>query len=150
VETKNRDNIPVYVTEAISALDLIMSSSHKNMFEHMTKATRGESFVLKFLAKSDSAVLPSELSAALQSSTARISAILRALEKKGEIVREIDRTNRRNILVTITEAGRKRAKEDMQKVYDHIAETFIAMGEPDTREFIRLTRIVFDAMKKLE
>lgn len=148
--TKKRDNIPLYVAEAISSLDQIMSNKHKNMFEHMTKATRGESFVLKFLAKSDSAVLPSELSTALHSSTARISAILRTLEKKGEIVREIDKANRRNILVTITEAGRKRAKDDMQRVYDHIAKTFTEMGEADTREFIRLTQIVFDAMQKLD
>lgn len=148
--TKNRDNIPIYVAEAMSSLDEIMSNSRKNMFEHMTKATRGESFVLKFLLKSNSPVLPSELSTALNSSTARISAILNSLEKKGELAREIDKANRRNILVTITEAGRKRAKDDMQKVYDRMVDTFTEMGEADTRELIRLMRKVLDAMQKLD
>jgi DNA-binding MarR family transcriptional regulator len=145
---KDASKIPHYVAEAIASLEQIMSDKHKTLFEHMMKTTKGESFVLKCLAKSDAALLPSELSAALQSSTARISAILRTLEKKGEVVRETDKANRRNILVTITEAGRMRAKEDMKGVYDRIAQIFIDMGESDTREFIRLTGAVFDAMQK--
>ena len=147
--TNNRDNIPLYVAEAISSLEEIMLNNQKNMFEHMTKTTRGENFVLRFLSNSDSAVLPSELSTALHSSPARISAILRTLEKKGEIARETDKANRRNTLVTVTETGKKRAKDDMQMVYDRMAEIFTEMGETDTREFIRLTRKVFGAMQKI-
>jgi DNA-binding MarR family transcriptional regulator len=146
---KNRKN-PSYVSEAVSAFEEIMAYKHMNIFERVTKATRGESFVLKYLATRDTAVLPSELSAALQSSKARISAILRTLEKKGEIIREVDKKNRRNTLVTITETGRMRAKADMQRVYDCIAETFTQMGETETREFIRLSRTVFSAMQKLD
>jgi DNA-binding MarR family transcriptional regulator len=148
VTAKNKDDIPLYVAEAIALLDEIMSNAHNHIYEQMTKATRGESFVLKFLSESDSAVFPSELSVALHSSTARISAILRALEKKGEIVRETDKTNRRNVLVTITEAGRNRTKCDMKEAYGILAKVFIDMGEADTQEFIRLTQTVSDAVQK--
>jgi DNA-binding MarR family transcriptional regulator len=145
-----KENGPLYISEAVSALEEIMSSNHVNIFAHMTKTARGESFVLKFLAARDTAALPSELKAALKSSKPRISAILRTLEKKGEIVREVDKKNRRNVLVTITETGRVRAKADMQRVYDCIAETFAEMGEADTRDFIRLARKVFGAVQKLD
>jgi MarR family 2-MHQ and catechol resistance regulon transcriptional repressor len=150
VTANNIDNIPVYVAEAISSLEEIMLNNQKNMFEHMTKTTRGESFVLKFLSNSDCEVLPSDLSTALHSSPARISAILRTLEKKGEIARETDKANRRNTLVTITETGKKRARDDMQKVHDRMVETFTEMGEADTREFIRLTRKVLGEMHKID
>nr|AGS51614.1 transcriptional regulator MarR family [uncultured bacterium contig00017] len=150
MKAKKKENGPLYISEAVSALEEIMSNNHMNIFAHMTKATRGESFVLRFLAQRDGAVLPSELKTALKSSKPRISAILRTLEKKGEIVREVDKANRRNVLVTITETGRARAKTDMQRVYDCIAETFAEMGETDTRDFIRLARKVFGAVQKMD
>ncbi|MDR0220186.1 MAG: transcriptional regulator [Lachnospiraceae bacterium] len=147
---RKNEKAPLYISEAVSALEEIMSNNHMNVFTHMTRATRGESFVLKYLAQRDGAVLPSELKIALKSSKPRISAILRTLEKKGEIVREVDKKNRRNVLVTITETGRARARTDMQRVYDCIAETFAEMGEADTRDFIRLSRTVFGAVQKLD
>lgn len=134
-------NQPAYVLKAIEAFQEIMSGKQLDMVENINRCNKGELFVLQFLAiRNGAPVLPSELSAALQASMARISALLGALEKKGQIEREIDRTNRRNILVTITEAGKTRVQAEMADLYAQMAGIFVDMGEAETADFIRLTR----------
>lgn len=137
-----------YIKEAVASFHAIMSNSHKDMIENINRANKGELFVLQFLSMRDTAVLPSELSAALQASTARISALLGALEKKGQIERDIDKSNRRNVLVTITQAGRRRAQSEMEEMGRGMSQVFAEMGEADTREFIRLMRIFFELGQK--
>lgn len=145
---KDDGNSLNYADKAFIALNEIMSNKEKDMFHSVNRANKGELFVLKFLLTSNTEVLPSELSVALNSSTARISALLSALEKKGQIVRNIDKNNRRNILVTITEAGRNRAVTEMKEIKSSMTKVFTDMGEDDTAEFIRLTRKFFEIFQK--
>ena len=122
-----------YADQAFITLSRLMSNNKKDMLEHMNRAHKGELFVLQFLAKSKTEALPSELSSALHASTARISALLGSLEKKGQIRRDIDTRNRRNILVTITDAGRKRVKVEMLNMKASMTQVFI--------DIYRLTRV---------
>lgn len=145
---KESDENADYADRAFFAISEIMSGNRKNMMDNMSRANKGELFVLHFLTARHGHVLPSELSAALQSSTARISALLGNLEKKGQIEREIDKSNRRNILVTITEAGRIRALNEMNEMRQSVTRVFLEMGETDTAEFIRLTRQFFKLSQK--
>lgn len=97
---------PQYIREAVIAFDEVTANNHKEVIASFNRTNKGELFVLHFLLmRSPHKVMPSELKAALQSSPARISALLGVLEKKGEIERQIDRNNRRNILVSLTEVG---------------------------------------------
>lgn len=137
-----------YADKAFAAFNKIMSNSRKNMLEDINRANKGELFVLQFLEMRGTEVLPSELSVALRASTARISALLGALEKKGQIARDIDKSNRRNILVTITEEGRRRVKTEMREMKNHLTKVFADMGEEDTAEFLRLTRRFSELMQK--
>ena len=138
----------VYVEVAVNKFREIMESKEKNMLDSIDRGNKGELFLLIFLSRCDSAVLPSELSAALQSSTARISALLSALEKKGQVEREIDKNNRRNILVTITESGRKRAEDEIKRLEEPLAKLFTEMGEKDTFEYLRLLEKFFKLAQK--
>ena len=142
------DNNLRYEESAYIMMNQIMSNTHKNMIDNINRANKGELFILHFLTICEAPVFPSELSAALQASTARISALLGNLEKKGQIEREIDKNNRRNILVTITEAGRERADAEMQEMKNSMTRVFIEMGEADTAEFIRLTKQFFALSEK--
>lgn len=146
--TKEDKNSLTYVDMAITAFQEIMSNRQKDMLENINKPNKGELFVLQFLALRNTNVLPSELSAALQASTARISALLGALEKKGQIARDIDKSNRRNILVTITEAGRNRVEAEMEEIKSTLTLVFTDMGEVDTGEFLRLSRRFSELMQK--
>lgn len=137
-----------YVKEAAASFNEIMANSQKNALDNFNRPHKGELFVLHFLELRSAPVLPSELSAALQSSTARISALLGALEKKGQIERDIDKSNRRNILVTITAAGRRRIEREMREMRGHLIRIFTEMGEADTAAFLSLTRRFFELFQK--
>ena len=143
-ENSNAD----YAKKAAIALSEIMSNNKKDAFENINRANKGELFVLHYLSLQNAAVIPSELSAALNASTARISALLRNLEKKEQIERDIDKNNRRNILVTITDAGREHAKTEMGKLQKSMELIFIEMGEKDALEFVRLTKCFFELSDK--
>ena len=126
------------IEEAALAFEQAMLGGRKNMMDQMGRSGKGELFILKFLSDKKTAVIPSELSDAMHTSTARISAALNSLEKKGQIHREIDPHNRRNILVTITPAGRERSHNDMLQMRKLMVGILTEMGEDDALEFIRL------------
>jgi len=138
-----------FVRNAIASFDELISKK-KDVLEGINRKNKGELFVLNYLSTRDEPVLPSELSAALHSSMARISALLRSLEKKGQIERDVDRSNRRNILVTITESGRERAIAEIRGIDQLLAEVFIEMGDTDTAEFLRLLEVFLGIVQTRE
>lgn len=131
------EKIGTYTDDAIRELEKIINS---NAFDEFTKITKGETFVLKMLFKRKEAVSPTELSKSLNSSKARISAILNSLDKKGEIKREIDLQNRRNIKVTLTEAGKEHIIQEIENAYNLFEKYFTKLGEKDSKEFIRILK----------
>ncbi|HBD00404.1 MAG TPA: MarR family transcriptional regulator [Lachnoclostridium sp.] len=122
--------------------------SRGKVMDEFNRSGKGEIFILRYLYTKESPASPSELSEALNSSTARISAALRTLEKKGQIHREIDTTNRRFILVTITEEGRERIRANMQRMQNHLIQVLTVMGEKDAREFVRLSTRFFEIAQR--
>lgn len=104
------------------------------------KNARGECFVLRCLARSKAPLLPSDLSEQSHASTARIAVVLNTLKKKGLISRAIDPTDRRRILVSLTNVGqeyvavvRTQLREDMKHLLEEL-------GEQDAREYLRITK----------
>jgi len=142
MEKKDQKDCPIYVNEAIETFRMMMSKRKGGSFDSIMKEQKGESFVLHVLSKKDE-MLPSELSAALGSSAARISAVLGTLEKKDQVERRIDPDNRRNILVSITEEGRTRVETEMRKWTKTLELVFLDMGEKDTKEYLRLSSQFF-------
>ena len=100
------ESLPRYVNDSVAALERILTSDNFSAFERITRVSRGEIFVLKILLLRDGTSTPTEISEAMRSTKGRVSAILNSLEKKGFVGREIDRDNRRNIIVTLTDSGR--------------------------------------------
>ena len=77
--------------------------SQRNINEGM----RGEGFVLQYIIRRGGNVLPSEISGFMDISTARMAAALNSLERKGLITRRIDPSDRRQILVDLTDKGKE-------------------------------------------
>lgn len=125
------------IEELVDSLGKVMSRG--KAMDEISRSGRGETFILRYLYAKEAPASPSELSEALSSSTARISAALKTLEKKGFIHREVDPDNRRFILVTITEEGRERLHSQMRNMRNHLIQVFTEMGEEDAREFVRLS-----------
>lgn len=134
------NDLPLYVKEAIIAFDEIMTLNQKGALDKLNRINKGELFVLHYLASSQGQVLPTELSAGLGSSNARISVLLGVLEKKGLVERDIHTSDRRNVLVSITPLGRQRIATEMDLIRTCLAKVFTAMGAEDTLTFLRLTK----------
>lgn len=126
------------IEELVKSLGELRSGG--KVMDEFNRSGRGEVFILRYLYAKKAPASPSELSEALNSSTSRISAALRTLEKKGQIHREIDTSNRRFILVTITEEGRERVLTNMQRMQNYLISVLTEMGEEDATEFVRLSR----------
>ena len=123
--------------ESVDALMSGVKSRHSVMSERLTRSAKGEPFALRELAKRGT-MTPSQLAMELKSSSGRVSALLASLEKKGYITREIDPSDRRNILVNLTEAGRRKNAEHVEEMRAMMCWVFQQMGERRTREFVDL------------
>lgn len=104
----------------------------------MNDGMRGESVVLQFVIFHDGAVLPSEISAFMNISTARTAAALNSLERKGLVTRNIDPSDRRRILVTLTDRGEAYAREERNHMLKHTTLLIRRLGEKDATEFVRI------------
>ncbi len=119
-----------------SLISFVKNGSERRMngFAH------GGNYMLYFLNKQGGVVLPSEISNEMKITSARTAAALNNLESKGLITREIDKNDRRQILVALTDEGKRIAKlqlDEFVKTTTHILET---LGEDDAKEFIRIIK----------
>jgi DNA-binding MarR family transcriptional regulator len=78
-----------------------------------------------------------------------ISQILNGLEKKGYIVREIDKTDRRKIAVELTNKGRDVLKRSKEYADDMLEKTIAQFGEDNTRKLIELFSQLIDISENL-
>lgn len=109
---------------------------------------QGEAFVIQYIARQDSNVLPSEISNEMNISSARIAAALNNLEGKGLITRQIDKSDRRRVLVSLTKAGEELAEEYYQMALEETAGILGYLGERDAKEYVRIMGRLADMPQK--
>jgi len=127
-----------YEQAAVDFISALKSTNKSKLMGNMNQYSKGENSVLAHLYHHDNeAIVPSDLSKCTHTSTARVATILNSLEEKGFITREIDKCDRRKILVRITDEGVEQAKKSKQQVLGNLAGIFEQMGEKDTQDFIR-------------
>ena len=142
------ESLPEYVNDSVTALEKIITSDNFSTFERITRISRGEIFVLKILLFNNGTSTPTDISETMKSTKGRISAILNSLEKKGFIDREIDKDNRRNIIVTLTNSGKDYVMKELQECYKIVSHVFEELGEKDSKKFVELTERVFHLMNE--
>jgi len=113
----------------------------------INESMRGEAFALHQIAISGEHIIPSEISDAMGISGARIAATLNGLENKGYITRQIDPSDRRRILVTLTDKGREQEQAFRRKMAETIEKMLRLLGEHDAKEYIRITRKMAELAK---
>jgi len=133
--------------ELLNSLQSIQRiQSQKNIFEAM----QGESFILGFIANHDGDVLPSEISQKMGVTSARIANALNSLEEKGLITRQIDKKDRRQILVNITKKGKETTEQNKKAILGIAGKILEHLGEKDAKEYIRLVKKILEAVPKNE
>ena len=106
----------------------------------LSESMHGEAFALHYIATGGEQLIPSDISNAAGISGARIATTLNSLENKGYITRRIDPSDRRRILVTLTDKGRAQEEADRRKLMETIERMLTQLGEHDAKEYIRITR----------
>ncbi len=111
--------------------------------------SKGETRILNYLADSENhTALPSELSAHMDISSARIAATLNSLEHKQMIFRRMDAADRRRILVCITDCGLEFVLQKREEIRHNIEQLLRDLGEEDAKEYVRIIgRIVANSRK---
>jgi DNA-binding MarR family transcriptional regulator len=105
----------------------------------ITENMQGEILAILYIFEHKDIVLPSEMSNEMNISSARVAAMLNSLENKELVTRQIDKTDRRKILVSLTEKGQELAKKHSQQVENHAAQMLELLGEHDAMELVRIT-----------
>ena len=82
--------------------------------------------------------LPSNVHNNLHITKPAISQMYNTLEKKGYIIREIDTSDRRKIIATLTPEGREVLKGMMKAANGMLDEVITRLGEEDTKQLIEL------------
>ena len=126
-----------YEQEAFRKLMSNIWGKKSRMQEEMSKGAKGEPFIVQELSRKGPQT-PTQLAAAMRATTGRVSTLLSALEKKGQITREIDPNDRRIVHVSLTEAGERRAEKQREDMREAVCWIFSQMGERRTREFVDL------------
>lgn len=112
--------------------------------QKLDESLQGEIFTLFYLNSRGDSVIPSEISREMSISSARVASILNNLEKKSFIERQIDKSDRRRILVNLTEEGREQAADHYKEIIDMISRMLKLLGEEDARDFVRITERILE------
>ncbi|WP_026506787.1 MarR family winged helix-turn-helix transcriptional regulator [Butyrivibrio sp. MC2013] len=102
--------------------------------------SRGELMALNYIAASRELVHPKDLSKALMLTTARVAAMLGSMEKKGLIKRLADDSDSRQIVVTITEEGRRLVAIQKERMLERMTAMLEYLGEEDAEAYVRIHR----------
>lgn len=129
-----------YTKLAEEFLEVTFELNKKSQQKIMDEFTKGEGFVLYFLHKSKQNAIPSDISNMMNISSAKVAALLNKLEVKKLIVRKVDASNRRLILVDLTAEGEVAAEAQYHMVIDKTVEVLKKLGVEDAKEFVRITK----------
>lgn len=121
-----------------------------NVPKQMTAFLHGEMFILHFLSHQEGDVLPSEISAAMNASTARVAMALKSLEGKGLIERRNDVSDRRKVKVSLTKHGKKVIFKQHEEMVKKMERILVELGEPDAREYLRIIGRMTEISKTIE
>lgn len=123
--------------EDVELMFRIMRKCRPMAMEHVSISRRGEVAVMRQLTDGVQ-LTPGTLAENTGNTPGRISAILSALERKGWIVRTVDPSNRRRVLVSLTDSGTKAIEEHRKMIDTCTAWVFDHMGDEDTERFLQL------------
>ncbi len=124
--------------ELFAAMDRRKCPPH----EDMSVTMRGEMAVLRLLSDEENALSAGSISQTLHMTTSRIAAVLGSLQKKELIIRTTDDTDRRRVLVTLTDKGKALCQRRKAHALADMAQFLAQLGEEDAALFVRLMKRV--------
>lgn len=134
-----------------------LATAHRFKKIHMDgifpEISKGEFWALKIIQKanlqneSGCGVYVSTIAEHLKVTPSAISRMLKGLEEKELIERKVNKNDRRNTYVTLTEKGKKVTKKVEAEMNEFTKNVISGMGEEDSRTLIRLFNKLVDTME---
>lgn len=131
-------------------LETLSSMEKRNVLSKRKFLLRGEELFLVVLDDAGGMSTPSQLSEYTDFTPARVSAIIKALEGKGYILRQQNETDKRCTIIEITEKGLVYSRELKEAAIKNSLDIIDKLGEKDSAEFVRLLKKLFEIMEKEE
>lgn len=85
----------------------------------------------------------------LSISKGAVSQMLNSLEKKGLINRDIDKNNRRNLIVTLTPEGRQILERQYNEFSDRLEEIINRLGEDNVKQMHKIVNRMIEIIDEL-
>jgi len=101
-------------------------------------------------ANSEGNVGMSDIRSYLQVTKGAVSQMLSSLEKKGFINRDINKSNRRNLIVTLTAEGRQILERQYGEFTDRLEKIISRLGEDDVRQMITIVNRMIEITNDIE
>ena len=130
--------------------DLLAEFLNRRINRTVQDSIRGEYGVLRYLKFIQNNVTAGMLSDQLHVVPGRMTDILKSLENKGFIIRCRDEEDKRRVYVSITDIGKSEAEEKRQYIEDEYKGLFKILSKEDTKELIRLLKIVLSYSSSID
>lgn len=112
---------------------------------------QGECKVLFYLCTAgEEAVYPSDISRDLQLSRQRVTSVLGTMEKKGYVLLERDRSDKRRVRVKISCEGERIIEEKQRRIKKYFKLFMEKMGEENLSNLLNGTEKALDALIELD
>jgi DNA-binding MarR family transcriptional regulator len=121
-------------------LDMLQNSNNNKADTDLFSS--GELRMLGSLLMFKDGMTAGELSQKMNLTTARVAQILNALEKKEQLYRKAESSDKRLVNAYLTEQGKEYAQSRYDTFVSFVSRLFEQLGEADTREYLRLTNRV--------
>lgn len=131
--------------ELLSVRANLLQVPASQQLSHMVK---GEMFVLNYLITHKSIVHPKELSEKMAVTTARIASLLNHMEGKRLIWRYTDPEDSRQVVVVLTEEGKKAIQGVRAKVISYVSAMLEDLGPEDAEAYIRIQKKIWSNFQR--
>lgn len=129
----------------------ILQEFYREQKHNFKLFVKGEEAILIYLSKNkDSIITPSEISDIFNISTARVASSLNSLETKELVTREIDKDDRRKIIIKLTKKGNELAEQFKTENLKVTVEILSRLGEEDSKTFLNIVEKLKNILKEEE
>ena len=134
--------------EAQEFLQKMRSCRSQPFFSKLDESQRGIGFVLAYLSEAKGEIIAGDLARELNVSTARIAALLRKMEKNGLIERHSAKTDARQTVVELTQAGTEYSDKIKAQTLKKAELLIEKVGKEDLDQFIRILQKIKKALEE--
>ena len=136
--------------KAIKLIEKMRENNPYPFLDRLGKEGRGIQFILTYLNQHENEeVIASDLSRNMGVSTARISVLLKKMEEKGLIEKNVSNDDNRRVKLALTDKGRKINEERYERMINEHIKLIDEVGEKDLETFIRIADRIKQTMESV-